>query len=466
MGKISPKKTPMREQPPEERIRNFSEVPYGYSSEEAVLEAQRCLQCKKPLCVQGCPVEIDIPGFINFIAQNQFREGVNLLKEKNILPAICGRVCPQEEQCEIRCVVGKKNEPVAIGRLERFLADWERDQDDIQIPSLPPSTGKKIAIVGAGPAGITAAADLAKMGHGVVIYEALHEPGGVLVYGIPEFRLPKSIVFKEIDFLKQLGVEIFTDYVIGMIKSIDELLDEFDAVFLGTGAGLPWFMKIPGENLNGVYSANEYLTRANLMKAYLFPKYKTPIIRRKRVATVGGGNVAMDCARTALRLGAEESILIYRRAREQMPAREEEIHHAEQEGVIFNLLSNPAAYIGNENGWVKEAECIKMKLGEPDDSGRRRPVPIEGANFNIPVDVVIIAIGNSPNPLISSTTKDIEVTKWGTIKTDPQTGKTSKKGVFAGGDVATGAATVILAMGAGKVAARGIHEYLNTGVWL
>ena len=456
----------MREQPPEERIRNFNEVPYGYSSEEAVLEAQRCLQCKKPLCVQGCPVEIDIPGFINFIAQNQFREGVNLLKEKNILPAICGRVCPQEEQCEIRCVVGKKNEPIAIGRLERFLADWERDQDDIQIPSLPPSTGKKIAIVGAGPAGITAAADLAKMGHGVVIYEALHEPGGVLVYGIPEFRLPKNIVFKEIDFLKQLGVKIFTDYVIGMIKSIDELLDEFDAVFLGTGAGLPWFMKIPGENLNGVYSANEYLTRANLMKAYLFPKYKTPIIRRKRVATVGGGNVAMDCARTALRLGAEESILIYRRAREQMPAREEEIHHAEQEGVIFNLLSNPAAYIGNENGWVKEAECIKMKLGEPDDSGRRRPVPIEGANFKIPVDVVIIAIGNSPNPLISSTTKDIEVTKWGTIKTDPQTGKTSKKGVFAGGDVATGAATVILAMGAGKVAARGIHEYLNTGVWL
>lgn len=465
MGKISPKKTPMREQPPEERIRNFNEVPYGYSSEEAVLEAQRCLQCKKPLCVQGCPVEIDIPGFIKFIAQNQFREGVNRLKEKNILPAICGRVCPQEEQCEIKCVVGKKNEPVAIGRLERFLADWERDQDDIQIPSLPPSTGKKIAIVGAGPAGITAAADLAKMGHGVVIYEALHEPGGVLVYGIPEFRLPKSIVFKEIDFLKQLGVELFTDYVIGMIKSIDELLDEFDAVFLGTGAGLPWFLKIPGENLNGIYSANEYLTRANLMKAYLFPRYKTPIIRRKRVATVGGGNIAMDCARTALRLGAEESILIYRRAREQMPAREEEIHHAEQEGVIFNLLSNPAAFIGNENGWVKEAECIKMELGEPDDSGRRRPVPIEGANFKIPVDVVIIAIGNSPNPLISSTTKDIEVTQWGTIKTDTQTGKTSKKGVFAGGDVATGAATVILAMGAGKVAARGIHEFLNTGVW-
>lgn len=272
MGKINPKKTPMREQPPEERIRNFSEVPYGYSSEEAVLEAQRCLECKKPLCVQGCPVEIDIPGFISFIAQGQFREGVNRLKEKNILPAVCGRVCPQEVQCEIRCVVGKKNEPVAIGRLERFLADWERGQGDTQIPSLPRSTGKKVAIVGAGPAGITAAADLAKMGHGVVIYEALHEPGGVLVYGIPEFRLPKSIVFKEIDYLKQLGVELFTDYVIGMIKSIDELLDEFDAVFLGTGAGLPWFMKIPGENLNGVYSANEYLTRANLMKAYLFPK--------------------------------------------------------------------------------------------------------------------------------------------------------------------------------------------------
>ena len=455
----------MREQPPEERIRNFDEVPYGYTPEEAIEEALRCLQCKNPACIQGCPVEIDIPGFINFIAENKFRDGIVRLKEKNIMPAICGRVCPQEEQCEQVCIVGKKNEPVAIGRLERFLADWERSQGEMDIPRIPAPTGKKIAIVGAGPAGITAAADLARLGHHVEIFEALHEPGGVLVYGIPEFRLPKAIVFKEIDFLKKLGVKLHTDTVIGKIKSIDELLKEYDAVFLGTGAGLPWFMNVPGENLNGVYSANEYLTRANLMKAYLFPKYKTPIIKGRRVATVGGGNVAMDCARTALRLGAEKSILIYRRAREQMPAREEEIHHAEQEGVIFKLLSNPAAFHGSENGWVKEAECIKMKLGEPDESGRRRPVPIEGANFKVQVDVVIIAIGNSPNPLIPSTTPDIESSKWGTVITDPKTGKTSKKGVFAGGDVATGAATVILAMGAGKIAARGIHEYLKTGVW-
>ncbi len=465
MAKIKPKKTPMREQPPEERIRNFDEVPYGYNPEEAIEEALRCLQCKKPACIPGCPVEIDIPGFVNFIAENKFREGIVLLKEKNIMPAICGRVCPQEEQCEQVCIVGKKNEPVAIGRLERFLADWERSQGEMDIPRIPDPTGKKIAIVGAGPAGITAAADLARLGHYVEIFEALHEPGGVLVYGIPEFRLPKAIVFKEIDFLKKLGVKLHTDTVIGKIKSIDELLKEYDAVFLGTGAGLPWFMNVPGENLNGIYSANEYLTRANLMKAYLFPKYKTPIIRGRRVATVGGGNVAMDCARTALRLGAEKSILIYRRAREQMPAREEEIHHAEQEGIIFKLLSNPAAFHGSENGWVKEAECIKMKLGEPDESGRRRPVPIEGANFRVQVDVVVIAIGNSPNPLIPSTTPDIESSKWGTVITDPKTGKTSKKGVFAGGDVATGAATVILAMGAGKIAARGTHEYLKTGVW-
>ena len=465
MAKIIPTKTPMREQPPEERIRNFDEVPYGYSPEEAIIEANRCLQCKKPFCISGCPVEIDIRSFINFIAENKFNEGIAKLKEKNILPAVCGRVCPQEEQCEKVCIVGKKNEPVAIGRLERFLADWERNQGEVNVPVLPSPTGKKIAIVGAGPAGITAAADLALNGHEVVVYEALHKPGGVLVYGIPEFRLPKEIVFTEIDYLKKLGVKVLTDTVIGMIRSIDELLEEFDAVFLGTGAGLPWFLKIPGENLNGVYSANEYLTRANLMKAYLFPKYKTPIIRGKRVATVGGGNVAMDCARSALRLGAKESILVYRRAREQMPAREEEIHHAEQEGVIFKLLSNPAALHGDSNGWVREIECVKMKLGEPDDSGRRRPVPVEGKNFMVPVDVVVIAIGNSPNPLIPNTTSDINVSKWGTIITDTTTGKTSKKGVFAGGDVASGAATVILAMGAGKIAARGIEHYLETGQW-
>ncbi len=460
MAKVSPTKTPMREQPPGERVRNYDEVPFGYSPEEAKLEAQRCLMCKKPKCIEGCPVEIDIPGFIRCIAEGQFSEGIRLLKEKNILPAICGRVCPQEEQCEKQCILGVKNEPVAIGRLERFLADWEAGQGEAGLPPKPRATGKKIVIVGAGPAGITAAADLVRLGHRVDMFEALHEPGGVLVYGIPEFRLPKKIVFREIRYLERLGVNIYLDHVIGKIKSIDELLQEYDAVFLGTGAGLPWFLNVPGENLNGIYSANEYLTRANLMKAYLFPKYKTPIVIGKRVATVGGGNVAMDCARTALRLGAEESIIIYRRSRTEMPARDEEIHHAEQEGVIFRNLSNPAAFYGNENNWVKEVECISMKLGEPDESGRRRPVPIPGANFRMPIDVVVIAIGNSPNPLIPSTTPDIETGKWGNIITDPETGRTSKPGVFAGGDVATGAATVILAMGAGKIAARGIHDYV------
>lgn len=460
MVKVSPTKTPMREQPPEERKRNYDEVPFGYSPSEAVHEARRCLMCKKPTCVEGCPVEIDIPGFIHLIAQEKFREGVNLIKEKNILPAICGRVCPQEEQCEKKCVLGVKNEPVAIGRLERFLADWEAKQGEPELPQKPKSSGKKIVIVGAGPAGITAAADLVRLGHRVDMFEALHEPGGVLVYGIPEFRLPKSIVFREINYLKKLGVKLYTDHVIGMIKSIDELLEEYDAVFLGTGAGLPWFLNVPGENLNGVYSANEYLTRANLMKAYLFPKYKTPIVKGRRVATVGGGNVAMDCARTALRLGAEESIIIYRRSREEMPARDEEIHHAEEEGVVFQLLSNPAAFYGGADNWLKEVECVKMKLGEPDDSGRRRPIPIPDANFRISIDVAVIAIGNSPNPLIPSTTPDIETARWGNIITDPKTGMTSKPGVFAGGDVASGAATVILAMGAGKIAARGIHDFV------
>ncbi len=464
MAKISPIKTIMREQPPHERVNNYDEVPLGYSPEEAVLEANRCIQCKKPLCIEGCPVEIDIPAFINLITKRKFKEAIAKIKEKNILPAVCGRVCPQEEQCELKCVVGKKNEPVAIGRLERFLADWERSLGEVEIPPPPEPTGKKVAIVGAGPAGITTAADLAKFGHKVDVFEALHKPGGVLVYGIPEFRLPKAIVFREVDYLRKLGVNIYTESVIGLIKSIEELQEEYDAIFLGTGAGLPWFLEVPGENLNGVYSANEYLTRANLMKAYEFPKYKTPIIRGKRVATVGGGNVAMDCARTALRLGAEKSIIIYRRAREQMPAREEEIHHAEQEGVIFQLLSNPAKFHGDTNNWVKEAECIRMKLGEPDDSGRRRPVPIEGANYRVPVDVVIIAIGNSPNPLIPNTTDGLKVGRKGNIETDEKTGLTSRAGIFAGGDVATGAATVIMAMGAGKIAARGIHDYLMNNV--
>ncbi len=363
------------------------------------------------------------------------------------------------------CVLGKKMEPVGIGRLERFAADWEARQGDSELLPKANPTGKRVAIVGSGPAGITVAGDLIQLGHDVTMYEALHEAGGVLIYGIPEFRLPKKIVAREVEFLCRMGVKLVKNFVVGMAMTVDELLEEYDAVFLGTGAGLPWFMNIPGENLNNIYSANEYLTRANLMKAYKFPEYDTPIARGKRVATIGGGNVAMDSARTALRLGAEKSFIIYRRSRTEMPAREEEIHHAEQEGVIFNLLSNPVAYHGDENGNVKEVECIRMKLGEPDSSGRRRPVPIEGSNYRIPVDVVIISIGNSPNPLIPNTTPDLEVSKWGTIVIDEETGKTSKRGVFAGGDVATGAATVISAMGAGRRAARAIHQYLIDGKW-
>lgn len=463
MAKIVPKKTPMREQPPKERIKNYFEVPFGYSPEEAINEAQRCIQCKKPKCIEGCPVEIDIPGFINLIAEKKFKEGINLIKHTNILPALCGRVCPQETQCEQLCILGVKNEPVAIGRLERFLADWEREQGEIEVPPIPEWTGKKVAVVGSGPSGITVAADLARLGHKVDMFEALHQPGGVLTYGIPEFRLPKAIVFKEIDSLKRMGVNLYLNSVIGQIKSIEEVLQEYDAVFLGTGAGLPWFLEVPGENLNGVYSANEYLTRSNLMKAYLFPKYKTPVIKGKRVATVGGGNVAMDCARTALRLGAEKSIIIYRRSRTELPARLEEVHHAEEEGVIFQFLSNPAGFYGDENNWVKEVECIRMKLGEPDASGRRKPVPIQGANFRMPVDTVIIAIGNSPNPLIASTTPDLQINKNGGIVVDAATGKTSMDRVFAGGDIVRGAATVILAMGDGKVAAKSMHEYLTNG---
>jgi len=455
----------MREQPPKERIHNNLEVPYGYSEEEAINEAKRCLKCKKPLCVAGCPVEIDIPGFIAFIAEGEFRKAIGVLKEKNVLPAVCGRVCPQEEQCEKICVLSKKMEPVGVGRLERFAADWEAKQGDSELLPKAKSTGKRIAVVGSGPAGITVAGDLIQMGHDITMFEALHEPGGVLVYGIPEFRLPKRIVAGEVDFLCRMGVELKKNFVVGTAMTIDELFQEFDAVFLGTGAGLPWFMDIPGENLNNIYSANEYLTRANLMKAYLFPEYDTPIACGKRVATVGGGNVAMDSARTALRLGAEKSFIIYRRSRVEMPARDEEIHHAEEEGVIFNLLTNPVAYYGDGNGNVKEVECIRMELGETDSSGRRRPVPLEGSNFRIPVDVVVVSIGNSPNPLIPNTTPGLEISKWGTIIIDEETGKTSKKGVFAGGDVATGAATVISAMGAGRKAARAIHRYLKDGKW-
>ncbi|TET60092.1 MAG: NADPH-dependent glutamate synthase [Candidatus Stahlbacteria bacterium] len=463
--KIIPEKTPMREQPPKERAKNYDEVPYGYSEKEAMQEARRCLQCKKPICIKGCPVEIDIPGFIRLIAEGDFRGATEKLKEKNVLPAVCGRVCPQEDQCEKICVLAKKYEPVAIGRLERFAADWERAHGESSVPKIPRSTGKKVAIIGAGPGGLTVAGDLIMKGHAVTIFEALHKPGGVLVYGIPEFRLPKAIVYREVDYLVKCGVVLIVDFIVGKTATIDQLLEDFDAIYIGTGAGLPWFMNIPGENLNGVYSANEYLTRSNLMKAYLFPEYDTPIVRGKRVAVIGGGNVAMDCARTALRLGADEVHNVYRRSRKEMPAREEEIHHAEEEGIIFDILTLPVKYIGDERNWVKKMECIKMRLGEPDASGRRRPVPIDGSNFITPIDTVVCAIGQSPNPLIPQTTPDLKIGKWGNIEVDPKTGKTSKKGCWAGGDVVRGGATVILAMGDARVAARSIDEYLKTGVW-
>jgi glutamate synthase (NADPH/NADH) small chain len=464
MPKPSPTKIPMREQSALGRIHNFDEVPYGYTDEEAVAEAKRCLTCKKPTCIGGCPVEIDIPGFIERIAEKDFQGAIRVMKKKNVLPAICGRVCPQEDQCEKVCVLSKKMEPVAIGRLERFIADWEAKHGIMEIPEKLPDSGKKVAVVGAGPAGLTVAGDLLKLGHDVTIFEALHKPGGVLIYGIPEFRLPKAIVMREVDFVTKMGAKLINSFVVGMTKTVDELLQDFDAVFIGTGAGLPWFMAIPGENLNGIYSANEYLTRSNLMKAYLFPKYDTPIVRGKNVAVIGGGNVAMDSARTALRLGAEKSMIIYRRSKKEMPARIEEIHHAEQEGIIFEFLTLPIKYHG-EDGWVKEMECLRMELGEPDASGRRRPVPIKGSEFKIPVDTVVVAIGQSPNPLIPNTTPGLQVAKHGNIIADEKTGRTTKKGVFAGGDIVTGAATVILAMGAGRLAANSINKYLKTGVW-
>jgi len=454
---------PMPEQEPQVRARNFQEVPYGYSPETAMLEASRCLQCKKPKCVEGCPVNVKIPEFIALIADGDFSGAARKLKETNALPAVCGRVCPQESQCETKCVVGKKGEPVAIGRLERFAADYERDQGEVSKPDIAPPTGKKVAIVGSGPAGLTAAHDLALEGYSVTVFEALHKTGGVLVYGIPEFRLPKDIVQAEVDYLQSLGVKVVVDYVVGMLDTVDELLENFDAVFVGTGAGLPMFMNIPGENLNGVYSANEYLTRSNLMKAYLFPEYDTPIVKGKKVAVFGGGNVAMDASRTALRLGAEKSYIVYRRSRAEMPARDEEIHHAEQEGVDFVLLANPLSIVGNDDGWVSGVECIRMELGEPDESGRRRPVPIEGSEFILDVDTVVVAIGNGPNPLIPNTTPGLELTRWGNIVADEESGRTSREGVFAGGDIVTGAATVIMAMGAGKKAATAMHAYLTEG---
>ena len=464
-----PKKKPARpprqkmpEQAPEERIRNFREVPYGYSEETARIEASRCLQCKAAPCCKGCPVEVKIPEFIKKIKEGDFAEAGRILLRDNALPAVCGRVCPQEDQCEMYCVLGKKGEPVAVGRLERFAADYARDHGVEQKAEPVESTGRKVAVVGAGPAGLTCAGDLVRMGHDVTIFEAFHKAGGVLVYGIPEFRLPKAIVQAEVDNLKKLGVKIQLNAVIGKLDTKDELLEEegFDAVFIGTGAGLPNFMGVPGENLSGVYSANEYLTRANLMKAYEWPRYDTPIVRSRKTAVIGGGNVAMDSARTAKRLGAEHVYLVYRRAREQMPARDEEIHHAEEEGIDFRLLNSPVEILGDEEGHVRGMRCIRMELGEPDESGRHRPIPIEGSEFEIEVDTVIVAIGNTPNPLIPSTTPDLKTGWKGTIKADAETGRTSKKRVFAGGDIVTGAATVIEAMGAGKRAARAINRML------
>ena len=458
---------PMPEQPPEVRRKNFREVPFGLTPDLAILEASRCIQCKNPACIKGCPVNIKIPEFIHLVRQGKFVEAARKIKEDNTLPAVCGRVCPQEEQCEMPCVIGKKGEPVAIGRLERFVADFERVTGNVVVPEVAPPTGKRVAVVGAGPAGLTVAGDLVQLGHDVTIFEALHKPGGVLMYGIPEFRLPKDIVQSEVDYICSLGAKLECDVVIGNTITIDELLGEekFDACFIGTGAGLPYFMNIPGENLIGIYSANEYLTRSNLMKAYLFPVADTPLFRGKHVAVVGGGNVAMDAARTALRMGAEKVYLVYRRSKKEMPARIEEIHHAEEEGVEFHLLTNPIRFLGNDEAWVTDIECQRMELGEPDASGRRRPVPVKGSEFRLSVDTVVMSIGNGANPLVPATTPGLDTNKWGNILADQETGKTSKKGVFAGGDIVIGAATVILAMGAGRKAAAAIHEYLKTGVW-
>ena len=449
----------MPEQSPKDRIKNFNEVPYGYDEKTAIEEAKRCLKCKKRPCVDGCPVEIDIPEFISHLADGDIDKAVEVLKTKTSLPAVCGRVCPYESQCEGECTLKKIGEPVGIGRLERFLADYERKKG-VKIPKKAKQTGKKVAVVGAGPAGLTCSGDLVKMGHSVTIFEALHDPGGVLMYGIPEFRLPKEIVKAEVNYIKKLGVEINYDVVVGKTITVEELQKEFDAIFIGTGAGLPRWLRIPGENLDGVYSANEYLTRVNMMKAYDFPNYDTPVKIGSVVATFGAGNVAMDCARTSLRLGAKKSYIIYRRSDVEMPARDEEIEHAKEEEVIFHLLTNPVKFIGDDKGILKEVECIKMKLGEPDDSGRRRPVPIEGSNFRIKIDTALVAIGQSPNPLIPTTVKGLKIGKWGNIETD-EDGRTNIPEIFAGGDIATGAATVILAMGAGKKAAHAIDKFLK-----
>lgn len=455
------KKVPVREQDPKVRATNFKEVCLGYNEEEAKEEASRCIKCKKPRCVAGCPVSINIPGFIKEVEEGNYEEAAKIIAESSALPAVCGRVCPQESQCEGKCIRGIKGEPVSIGKLERFVADWSRENGFSPAP--PEKTnGKKVAVIGSGPSGLTCAGDLAKMGYEVTIFEALHEPGGVLTYGIPEFRLPKDgVVQPEINNVRKLGVKIETNVIVGKSVTIDELLDEegFQAVFIGSGAGLPMFMGIPGENANGVFSANEYLTRSNLMKAFR-SDYDTPIVAGKRVAVVGGGNVAMDAARTALRLGAQVHV-VYRRSEAELPARAEEVHHAKEEGIIFDLLTNPVEILTDEQGWVNGMKCVRMELGEPDASGRRRPVEVEGSEFVIDVDTVIMSLGTSPNPLISNTTKGLDINKRRCIIAEESTGKTSKEGVYAGGDAVTGAATVILAMEAGRAGARGIHEYLS-----
>ena len=454
----------MREQKPEVRKRNFDEVPLGYTPELAMKEAERCLQCKKPTCIQGCPVAIDIPAFIAHIKAGEFTKSIRKIWERNALPAVCGRVCPQEIQCEGLCILGKKEEPVAIGNLERFVADHEREYGKGELPPKHAPTGKKVAVVGSGPSGLTVAGDLILKGHDVTVFEAFHKPGGVLVYGIPEFRLPKEIVFSEVNYLERLGVKLHCNTVVGRIVSLDELFEQgFDAVFLGVGAGLPRFLNVPGENLIGIYSANEYLTRANLMKAYRFPEYDTPIARGKDVAVFGAGNVAMDSARTAMRLGADRVRIIYRRSRAEMPARIAEIHHAEEEGIEFYFLTAPTRFLGNEKGRVTGMECIRMELGEPDESGRRRPIPIEGSKFKLACDLAVIAVGAGANPLLTKSTEGLKLNKWGYIVADPETGKTTKKAVWAGGDIVTGAATVILAMGAGRKASDSIHDYLTLG---
>ncbi|MBL7071828.1 MAG: NADPH-dependent glutamate synthase [Candidatus Omnitrophica bacterium] len=455
----------MRKQSASVRVKNFSEVAQGFTEKEAIAEAKRCIQCKVPQCVDGCPVNIDIPKFIGFIKDKEYDKAIKNIKEKNSLPAVCGRVCPQEDQCEIKCILGKKGKPINIGALERFAADWELQNSSKSTVNRKPLTvnrkKKKVAIIGSGPGGLTCAAELAKMDYDVTVFESLHKFGGVLVYGIPEFRLPKRIVEIEADYIKSLGVDFKSDYVIGKTRTIQQLKDEgFKAFYIGTGAGLPYFMEMEGENLNGVYSANEFLTRVNLMKAYLFPEYDTPVTIGKRVGVIGGGNVAFDSVRCAKRLGAEEVFIIYRRSRQEMPARQEEIENAEEEGVRFHLLTNPVKLRGDDKGWLKEVELIKNELGEPDASGRRRPVPIKDSNYRMPIDTIVVAIGQGPNPLLLDTMPDLKLNRKGYIEADPE-GRTSIPDIFAGGDIVTGAATVIQAMGAGKIAARSIDGFLG-----